>query len=195
MINKISIAVITIAGLIGLFTLMSNNSPVELGSSGLLPKFGVDDLINRAELIVIGEVKTNLPSQWRGPNGNDPKNATSEEVSRARGLFTDSLISIRQVLKGDEGKPVVRVRSFIGETEKVHWVNEGEPSFVIGKTYLIFLVKDFGPTSNIDPGDYIAVGAYQGVYEIVDGRAMSANDEWALEELIAYIQNSLSQTP
>ena len=195
MINKISIAVITIAGLIGLFTLMSNNSPVELGSSGLLPKFGVDDLINRAELIVIGEVKTNLPSRWMGPSGNDPKNATLEEVSRARGLFTDSLISIRQALKGDQVIPVVRVRSFIGETEKVHWVNEGEPSFVIGKTYLIFLVKDFGPTSNIDPGDYIAVGAYQGVYEIVGGKAISRNDEWVLEELIAYIQNSLSQTP
>lgn len=194
--KNIFIAIIAILGLAILFPILisNNQAPVILGSDALLMKFSVDDMIQEAELIVIGEVVTTLPSRWNGPNGNDPKGASWEEVAHARGLFTDSLISINQILKGDIVKPVVRVRSFIGETEKVHWVSESEPSYVIKKTYLLFLAKDTGATAKVDAGDYVAVGAIQGVYEIVDGKAISADDEWVLDELIAYIQNSLSET-
>ena len=52
-----------------------------------------------------------------------------------------------------------------------------------------------GTTQIVDPGDYIPVNAINGVYEILDGRAISIDDEWVLEELIAYIKNSVSQTP
>lgn len=178
---------------IGFFVVSPNKKPlVSLGSNALLIEFSIDDMIKEADLIVIGEVKTTLPSRWNGPNGNDPKNASPEEISRARGLFTDSLISINQILKGDVVQPVVRVRSFIGETDKVRWVNESEPSYVIKRTYLLFLAKDTGATAKIDAGDYVAVGAYQGVYEIVNEKAVSRDDEWILEELIAYIEKSLS---
>ena len=187
-------AVIAVFGLVILFSAVSQNKKtlVSLGSDALLIKFILDNLMKEADLIVIGEVRTILPSRWNGPNGNDPKNASPDEVSRARGLFTDSLISINQSLKGDIVQPIVRVRSFIGETDKVRWVNESEPSYVIGRTYLLFLAKDTGATAKIDPGDYVPVGAYQGVYEIIDGKAISADDEWVLEELIAYIERSLS---
>ena len=178
-----------------LFSIPAQNAPVTLGADGMVLKLSIDDKIKAAELIMIGEVKTTLPSRWMGGFGNDPKNASPEEVVRARGLFTDSLISINQVLKGDTRIPVARVRAFTGQTRKVRWTNDAEPSYVVGKTYLLFLKKDYGPTAKIDPGDYIAVGAFQGVYEIVDGKAISKDDEWVLEELIAYIEDTVSQTP
>jgi hypothetical protein len=109
-------------------------------------------------------------------------------------LFTDSLISIDQILKGIYKEPVVRVRSFVGETKQVRWENLSEPIFEKGKIYLLFLNKDIGPTQIIDPGDYISVNAIAGAYEIVDGKAISTDDEWVLEELITYIQNSLFHT-
>ena len=195
--KNIFIAIIAVIGSAMLFAVvaLNKNTSITLGSDALLLKYSTDDLIKRAELIVIGEAVTTLPSRWNGPDGIDLENASPEEVARAHGLFTDSLISINQILKGNIVKPVVRVRSFLGETEKVRWVNEGEPSFVMKRTYLLFLAKDTGATARVDPGDYVSLGAYQGVYEIVDGKAISANDEWVLEDLIAYIQNSLSQTP
>ena len=195
--KNIFVAIIAVIGSALLFAVvaLNKNTSITLGSDALLLRYSTDDLIKKAELIVIGEVVSTLPSRWNGPDRIDLKNASPEEVARAHGLFTDSLISINQILKGNIVKPVVRVRSFIGETEKVRWVNESEPSFVIRRTYLLFLAKDTGATARIDPGDYISLGAYQGVYEIVGGKAISRNDEWVLEDLIAYIQNSISQTP
>ena len=191
------ITVITVLGLATLFLTLSSNEkkPITIRSDALLISFDIDALIKEADLIVIGEIKTILPSRWNGPNGSDPKNASPDEIARAHGLFTDSLISIKQTLKGDIVRPV-RVRSFIGETDTVRWENESEPVYVLGKTYLLFLTQDTGATAKVDPGDYVSVGAYQGVYEIVDGRAISADDEWVLEDLIAYIEQSLSaETP
>jgi hypothetical protein len=192
--KNLFITFISIAGLTMLFFVIFKNTPATLESSGLLPKFSIDDIVTRAELIVIGEVQNTLPSRWNGPNGrNDPKNASSEEIARAGGLFTDSLISIRQILKGDIAGSVVRVRSFTGETDKIRLINESEPSYVVKKVYLLFLVKDFGATTKVDHGDYIAVGAIQGAYEIVDGKAISRTDEWDIDELIAYVQNKLAE--
>ena len=180
---------------ITIFVLTSGakNEPTSLGASGTMLKYSVDDLIKKSDLIVIGKITATLPTRWMGGNGGDPKNASPEDVIHARGLFTDSLISINQVLKGGNVKTIARVRSFTGETEKVRWTGESEPAYVIKKTYLLFLVKDYGPTAKVDHGDYIAVGAIQGVYEIVDGKAISKTDEWNLDELLAYIQNKLAE--
>jgi hypothetical protein len=190
--TKMSIVVLFVTGLAIILFVVARNTSVTLSASASVMKFSLDDMIKEADLIVIGEVKTTLPSQWRGPNGNNPSNASPEEVSDARGLFTDSLISVNQVLKGDNVKPIVRVRTFIGETKKVRWVNESEPSYVVKKNYLLFLAKDIGASAKIGPGDYVAVGAFQGVYEIVNGKAISKTGEWDIDELIAYIQKSLS---
>jgi hypothetical protein len=174
--------------------------PLEFSANSLLEELTIDDLIDRAELIIIGQVKTNLSSRWKSHNEKDTKNATPQEILEAEDLFTDSLISISQTLKGNSTKPVIRVRTFIGETEQVRWVNSSEPNYDVGRIYLLFLHQDNGPTQVVDPGNYIAVNAIDGVYEIVDGKAISGDDEWVLEELIAYIQTSLSpealtQTP
>jgi hypothetical protein len=169
--------------------------PMVFDAEELLLEMNMDDKIKTAELIVMGEVKSNLPSRWNGPNGSDLQSASPQEIANAGGLFTDSIISINKIWKGDIVDAVVRVRSFIGETSEVRWVDEYEPSFVEKRTYLLFLARDTGATVSVDPGYYVPVNAGMAVYEIVNGKAISKNDRWALEELIAYIEASLSQVP
>jgi hypothetical protein len=169
--------------------------PVTITESALLRELTIDDKIREAQVIVIGEVRTTLPSKWKLHNEKDTKKATPQEVFDAGGLFTDFLISINQTLKGNIDEPVIRIRSFFGETEQVRWESSDEPVYNKGQLYLFFLRQDFGPTANVDPGDYISVNANTAVYAIVGDKAISADDEWVLEELIAYIQNSVSQAP
>lgn len=191
--KKIFLSLGTLLILIILFLNLGGKPKIELGSDSLLVGYTIDDLIKKSEIIVIGEVDNKLPSQWLGGNQGDLKNASPEDIARARGLFTDSLISINQILKGDFKEPFVRVRSFIGETALVTWHNDSETDFIIQKSYLLFLKKDEGATATVNPGDYISLGAYQGVYEIIGNKAISRRDEWLLEDLIAYIQKVLSE--
>ena len=188
------IVFISVLGLAVLFFVVVTNKkpPVILSSDTLLLHYNIDDLIKRSELIIIGEVEATLPSQWKDVNGNGSRKASPKDISRAHGLFTDSIISINQTLKGNVVQPVVRVRSFSGEIENIRWIDEASPPFVIKRTYLLFLAKDIGATAKVDSGDYVSVGAYQGVYEIINDKAISKTNEWMLEDLIAYIQNSLS---
>jgi hypothetical protein len=153
----------------------------------------IDEKISESEIIVIGEVTTAFPTKWKLDDMKDVKDATPQEIIDAGGLFTDFLISIDRVLKGSVGDPTIRVRSFSGETNKVRWKNSSQPEYVENKLYLLFLRQDSGPTAKVDPGDFISVNSNTAVYEIVDGKAISADDEWVLEELIAYIENSLAQ--
>lgn len=177
--------------LIVLFTENQKKEPVTLTQSDSIETLTIDQKIEQAELIVIGRARTILPSRWLAPKGKETRNPSPEEVFRSGGLFTDTLITIDQILKGSFNQPNVRVRSYIGEREQVRWVNSSEPSFERGQIYLVFLVKDIGPTKNVDPGDYVSVNSNRAIYKIVDGKAISADDEWVLEELISYIQNSV----
>lgn len=194
--NRKTLTAIVIVIIFGIalyaITTVGKEEPVTLRASGSLEALTIDDLIDRAELIIIGEVKATLPSQWKGQNEKDATNATPQEIFEAEGLFTDSLISIEQTLKGNIQEPIVRVRTFNGETEQLRWVSSIEPDYQVGQVYLLFLHKDTGPTQIVDPGDYIAVNAIDGVYKIVDGKAISIDDEWVLEDLIQYIQKALA---
>lgn len=194
--RKILISTFVIIGLATLFyvlTLKENKKePLTFTVSSLIEEISIDEKIKRAELVIIGEVKTVLPSKWKKQNEKDVKKATPQEIYEF-GLFTDSIISVDQILKGDYKEAAIRVRSYIGETEQVQVVNESQPIYKKGQIYLLFLIKDSGPTSIVDPGDYISVNSFTAVYEIIDGKAISGDgDEWVLEELVAYIEKSLS---
>lgn len=195
--KKILIYTFVIIGLATLsyvLTLKENKKePLTFTVSSLLEELSIDEKIKKAELIIIGEVKATLPSKWKKQNEKDVKNATLQEIYDAEGLFTDSIISVDQILKGDYKEATIRVRSYIGETEQVQVVNESQPIYKKGQIYLLFLEKDIGPTAIVDPGDYISVNSFTAVYEIFDGKAISGDgDEWVLEELVAYIEKSLS---
>jgi hypothetical protein len=153
----------------------------------------IDDLIKEAEIIVMGRVEERLPSLWKNQRQGKPQDATADEIFMAEGLFTDSVFAVAETIKGGGLPPTIRVRMFTGETEQVRWSSPTEPDYKVGSVYLLFLVADFGPTQTVDPGDYIAVNAIDGVYEIIDDRAVSKKDEWNLNDLLEYIRNKLKQ--
>ncbi len=169
----------------------AQQEPLIFTVNSSLRELSIDDKISEAELILIGRINTTLPSKWKKQNEKDLKDATPQEIFEG-GLFTDSIVLIDQIFKGDYSQPTIRVRSYIGETDQVRLVNSSEPMFEKGKVYLMFLGIDTGPTSVVDPGDYISINANDAIYEIIDDKAISGSEEWLLEELIAYIQQSLS---
>lgn len=179
-----------------LSTKYSESEQIVISVESLVEELTIDDKIARAELIVLGNVKSNLPSKWKYENEKEIKNAVPQEVFDAEGLFTDSIIQISQAFKGDRKEPIIRVRSFIGEIDQIRWENSSEPLFEKGETYILFLQKDTGPTAKVDPGNFISINSVNAVYKVVGGRAISADEEWLLEDLIAYIKKSLSgETP
>jgi len=171
------------------------NEPIVIREYALLEEKTMDDFIEEAEVILIGTVGTVNPSRWDTVSGDISPDITLEDIYEADiGIFTDTIIGIGQILKGNVEESTVRVRSFRGEVGNIQWISDVEPTFVNNSTYLLFLVHDYGPTADIDPGDYISVNAIDAVYEIIGANAISAKDEWVLEDLIAYIQNALQNS-
>lgn len=170
--------------------------PIVITVHGSLEEKTIDNLIQESELIIIGKVDTVFPSKWKLPNGKIPEYLTARTIlENDMSIITDHLISIDKMLKGNHTESTVRVRAFAGEIDQVRFVSSSEPSYRLGQSYLLFLHKDHGPTQIVDPGDYIALNAIYGVYEIVDEKAISVGDEWLLEDLISYIEKSLSSEP
>jgi hypothetical protein len=193
--TAITLIVIVVSFISLLIVFVSNNkkeAPTNFTASASLRKLSIDEKITEAQIILVGKAKTTLPSKWKYHNEKDTKRASSKEIYEAEGLFTDSILSVEQVLKGDFKEPIIRVRSFTGETEQIRWEDTSQVLYKKGHTYLLFLRQDTGPTANVDPGYYRSVNANTAVYEIIDGRAISPDDEWVLDDLIAYIQNSVS---
>ena len=176
-----------------IFLRSKHEEVVVFTSSGSYRSLTLDEVIEESEIIVIGKVNAILPSVWMAPGGKDLKNATPQEIFDAEGLFTDSVFSIEKVVKGDNHEQIIRVRSFVGETKNAKWVDNTQPSFKQDVTYLLLLKGDIGPSSQIESGYYVPVNALQGVFEIVDGKAISLDSQWNIDELINYIQNKLSE--
>ena len=168
------------------------SEPVIIMESAALREMTIDDKIRESQIIMVGEVKNVSPSSWRLQAEKGVNRATPQEITDAGGLFTDYFVSTDQVLKGDVDEKFIRVRAFSGETEQVRWINSSQPIYEMGRDYLLFLGKGIGPTANDGLEHYRSVNANFAVYEIIDGKAISADDQWLLEDLIAYIENSLS---
>jgi len=177
--------------------LNTNNkrAPIKITSYASIAEMSLDDLIIKADLIVVGEIITIHPGRWNTPNGNLPENATLESVSKQHLLiFTDANFQVNQFLKGNTNNPILRIRTFGGQAGEDSMIISSEPSLSARKAYLLFLSWDTGSTADIDPGDLLVLGGLQGMYEIIDKKASSANGEWNIEELIAYIQNALQSS-
>ena len=141
-------------------------------------------------MVVVGQFIAVHPSRWDTPSGKLPDTATIELVSENRwSIFTDSEFKISQYLKGNTKAPIIRIRTFQGEVGQDKVIASDEPIYEVGKEYLLFLFIDDGPTSSVSPGAYYGTSS---PYEILDNKAKSNKDEWLLEDLIAYIEKSLS---
>lgn len=195
--NKKTIMFLFIVGISILFVIpfikTNKREAITITSYASVVEMSLDDLIAKADLIVVGDFVKIRPSRWNTANGRLPDNATIEIVSQEHlRIFTDSDFQVDQYLKGDVQIPVVRIRTFGGQVGDDSMIVSGEPVYEIRKTYLLFLYYNTGATADIDPGSYYGSSTF---YEISDGKAISVKDEWVLEELIAYIEKSLSNEP
>ena len=193
--KKIVVIMAIFVGIAILFTslFIKNNKreAITITSYASVVEMSLNDLIERADLIVIGDFINIHPSRWSTANGKLPDDATIESVSQQHlSIFTDSNFQVTQYLKGDAQSPVIRIRTFGGQVGEDSMIVSGEPTYEVGQAYLLFLYYNTGASANIDPGSYYGSST---LYEISDGKAISVKDEWVLEELIAYIQNALAQ--
>jgi hypothetical protein len=173
----------------------TEQEPVTIMEYAAIRKLTIDEKIKRAQLILIGKVNTKNPAKWINHYKKDTKYVSFEEISKSgHGLFTDNLVLVNQVIKGIFDERIVRVRTFGGETDHVHWIYSSQPELIKGRRYLFFLQPELGPMEGVDPGAFISVNSNTAVYEIIGDRAISADDEWNLEELLAYIQNKLAES-
>ena len=162
-------------------TIMANPSYVEMS---------IDNLISDSDLIVIGNLNTIYPSRW---STSDGKRSGDNSSASGEIIFTDMDFNITQMIKGDVQQKAARIRTLGGVVDEVQMIADNViPE--MNKTYLLFLGLDtLGSTAQIIPDHYmIKGGGFQGLYEIVGDKAISADEEWVLDELIAYIETSLS---
>lgn len=195
--KKILTAIAVLAGLtIFLYSLMAKDDkrdPIIITSNPSYIEMKLDYLITEADLIVIGNPNTINPSRWNTPDGKLPRGTTVNTISPNMVIFTDVIFRIEDTIKGLVNQNTVRIRSVGGMVGEDKMIVSGIASLEMGKSYLLFLGEDTtGGTANIDPGHYFVRGGLQGLYEIFGGKAISLREEWQLEELIAYIQKSLS---
>lgn len=168
----------------------NTKKPLTITVDGILREMTLDDKIDGAELIVIGEVKTVLPSKWASLQPV-PKNLTLREIFELDlRIFTDVLISPKHILKGDPKESIMRVRSFNGQIDQIRFISPDEPNYEKGKIYLLFLHKDNGRTQIVDPGDWIPINSIDGIYQVIDEKAISRSEEWMLSDLVTYIEES-----
>jgi len=155
--------------------------PITITAHASEAVLSLDDLIDLADLIVIGDFAKFNPSRWSTLDGKLPDNATVELISQQRlSIFSDSDFRAAKFLKGEVSVPVIRIRIFGGQVGEDRMIVSDAPSYEIGKTYLLFLFSDTGPTADIVPGAYYGTSS---PYEIKDGKAVSLGDEWLLEDL------------
>jgi hypothetical protein len=166
--------------------LPKEREPLSISVGVLYEEKSLDDLIGEAEMIVIGKVDNVLPSRWSTPNGKRPSDDEIPDYT----IYTDVVFQISQSLKGERNKPSLYIRTFGGQVGQDQMTVSLETQYKINQTYLLFLSLDqLGSTSQVGSAHYLTSGP-QGVYEIIGGKVISLRDEWPLEELIAYIQNS-----
>ncbi len=155
-------------------------------------EMSLDDLIRRADIIVLGDVDIVDASRWNTIDGNLPDNITAKTITSKYIIYTDQVFLPQQIIKGIDNQESIRIRNFGGQVGQDIMTMSPDPTLDPKEIYLLFLVKDSTWSSENDQAHYIILGADQGLYKVSDGKAVSFRDEWVLQDLIGYIQKGLS---
>lgn len=195
--KKIFIFVSLFVGFVILYFLINSKvetrEPIIITSYGSYQEMSLDDLIVDSNLIVIGQLISVRPSHWNTVDGKLPKEITIDTITPDKVILTDFNFKIDQTIKGDFNQKVVLIRTLggvVGNDQMIY--NSVLKEIKTENYYLLFLFQDKRPLDHFDEAHYWVNGGYQGLYEIIDGRAISKVDKWDIDELIAYIQKSLS---
>ena len=153
----------------------------------------LDDLINRADLIIRAHTDSLLGSRYNGPK-------------YAASLETDFEFSVQEVLKGPEDVKSVVVSQTGGSLDGIENVAPQDPLMQVGGDYVLFLTRDNRPdlpSYNHSPR-YVATGAWNGKFRITDDQvnaserspvSLKAFGGKTVGECLRVIRSSLSNRP
>ncbi len=189
----ISIGLIVLIGLVVFFGIWPSKKaeprdPITFSESGSYAYMSLGDVIYEADAIVVGEIESTLPSKWNTPDGKLPDGATAETVFRNLYIYTEHIFQVENFLKGEQADSSILIRTFGGQVGQDIMTVGSEESYQLGQTYLFFLFHDPRLANGDDLGPYLIFD--QRAYVVTNGKAVSWEDEWDIEELIAYIENS-----
>lgn len=198
-----AVLVISVLGYISFFPgkiILTNGgeaTPITYWESNSIIGMDMDYLIKHAELIAIGTITSSFPSQWSTRDGKLPPNIERPIISARLTIISDQNFLVYQTIAGYINLTSIRIRMFGGTVGKYRVIDEASTPLIVGGKYLLFLHKNRSSTRDIFPGNLQLLGYNQGAYLIKDGKAKQVlgKDEWSLNDLLAYIQKSLSTTP
>ena len=135
------------------------------GGGAAIPPPGLEELVNQADLIVVGRVD-NLNSYWNPEHSH---------------IFTNVGVSVERVVKGTPGGDVV-VRAPGGTAEGItEWLSEA-PSFAVGERALLFLKSE-------DQGVHSLASLRWGKQMVEDDRVLPMN--LAVSQVISSVDEIL----
>lgn len=138
-------------------------------TSALLVKLSLEELVAKADLIVVGSV-TEKKSQW------------NTDHSR---IYTFVSIATEEAIKGASGKNIV-IKVAGGEAGGITQLSEDMPGFQTGERVLVFLeINDDGTTG--------VIGGWQGRIVIENGKV--AGSDITLRDLVSQIKIEVNKSP
>ncbi len=196
MIRKLAIfaAVVLVGAAIMAYVLRKpseQRAPIQIIANPQWVQMNLDELIAKADKIVVGQAISKGSSQWNTPDGQLPPGTTVQTISTQLTIFTETEFRVDEALKGAIQPAELRIRTFGGQVGQDSVLVQGEPVLELNQGYLLFLIRDAGRTANFHPDHYLILGS-RNVYKLSNDNAISAADQWALADLIHYIQHSLS---
>lgn len=119
---------------------------------------GLYELANVADLIVVGTVASVLPAFAASDHANI--------------VWTDSLISVKQVVHGAEPSTTIALTQLGGKAGPCSLIIPDDPLVVRGEEYVLFLKleKNLLPASTSGFPRYAAFGVWSGKVKVVDGK-------------------------
>lgn len=156
--------------------------------------------VDSAELIVLGMVRERFPSRWNTPTGRVSQDTPIEKLPAGALIFTDYLVDVERVFKGQASGDTVRVRTLGGGVVEPgvgedRYTAEEEAQLEVGQRVVLFLTSDEDVrTRDIIPQHYRIVMGYQGMYKIAGDRTVSRDHSLPLSELEYAIRNARGST-
>lgn len=160
MMKKSKIIMMSIAGLAVILPLAMfySMSPVVSQTHSLVESLTVDDLTDRAMIIVEGKiVKSTTGLQYYGGDTDTPK------------VYTKWYLEPTKFIKGSDKSPLLEIKTFGGTHEKYTQTTD-DVSFNIGEKVILFLGKE---PESIYSDSYYVRGLQQGKYSVEDSMVKS----------------------